>query len=348
MQLKRVLAGVLTAGALSMTAAPLALAAPADGAAGAWADQVVSSTQGLRKDSSPVLALRSDSSQALGAAETTGAATDLGLIDGTFFSLGFGGTITLHFDNGITNGAGNDVQVYEATNPNYQDENVMVEASPDGSTWTTIATNIARDGGADLGNLTCVQYIRITDVTDMNGFEPTADAYDLDGVKALNTSTSACPPPVPAIDCHTFEFNDALYFKLNPNKRPGGTVNLPGNIPANVNGHSNHVNIALANAVSWNATDKQELLGWYLALQMSMYNNGGAGSGPVLGILNSPLSCWSTWGSTSFTLSNAVTIDQNTLFKDYVAEIQSAIAQNRAADYVALINSLVQISQSPY
>ncbi len=345
MNLKRILAGALTAASLSASVAPLALAAAPDGV-GPWADTVVSASQGLRKDGSPVDVIRSDATQALGAAETTGTPDDAGLVNGTFFSLGFGGSIVLGFDGGIKNDAGFDVTVFESTNPGYQDEAIMVEASEDGSTWfLSTPVQDVRDSSYDFSpNITCAKFVRITDVTNPATFEPTADAFDLDAVKSLH---AGCDPSL-SWKCHTFEFNDALYFKLWPNKRPGGTVNIPNNIPSNVNGHSNHVNIALQKATAFNATDQRKLLGWYLAMQMSLYKNGGAGSAPVQDILWGNLGCWSTWGTTSVTLSNGVTLDQNSMFKDLMMQVQFALANNNTADYAVLIGLLSQLSQSPY
>src|SRR5258708_3386786 len=81
-----------------------AFAAAPDGL-GPWADTVVTTAQGLRNDGSAVPLVRSDPTAALGVAEQTNA-------DGTFYSLGFGGSITLGFVNGISGGS----MVFESTN----------------------------------------------------------------------------------------------------------------------------------------------------------------------------------------------------------------------------------------
>lgn len=177
----------------AITFAPIALAAVPDGN-GPWADSVIESSQGTNKDGSAVLASRSDPATTVGAAESTGVPMDPVAATSTFFSLGFGGSITLGFTNSIINGPGNDLQVYEVTTGTYIDEKVKVEASPDGTAWTTVAAVVNRDGGVDLGSLKCAQYVRLTDVTNPADFEATADGYDVDAIKALHTSTLSCDP----------------------------------------------------------------------------------------------------------------------------------------------------------
>ncbi len=159
-----------------------------------FADSVVTSSQGTRKDGTAVLANRSDPTQAL-VAQSTGAAFDSPVIDGTFFSLGFkigqpaNGSIVVKFNSPVLNGTGDDLRIYEVTGgPPYPDEKVKVEASPDNITYTQLTASLTKDGTVDLGILPSAQYVRLTDVSDINLFEPIADAYDVDGVQAL------CPP----------------------------------------------------------------------------------------------------------------------------------------------------------
>lgn len=150
-----------------------------------WASGVTSSAQALRKNGTAVLLDRSDPTDALGVAQSTGAAFDTPVIPGSFFSLGFGGTITLSYTNPIFNGPGADLTLFEVTGgPPYPDEVVRVEASPDGSVWTLLSAAFTKDGGVDLGILPVAQFVRITDVSNIELFEATADGYDLDGVRA--------------------------------------------------------------------------------------------------------------------------------------------------------------------
>lgn len=167
-----------------------AYAAAPDGS-GPWADAVVNFSQGLTKAGNPIDANRSDASQALGVAEQT-------VTPGTFVSLGFGGSLTLQFDNGISNG----VFVVESTNPNYPVEHAQVDLSADGSTWFSAGSVDQTGTVTQPDNLACAQYVRITDTSNSADFsEDTADAYDVDGVQA--TEGEACtvvtPTPTPVV-----------------------------------------------------------------------------------------------------------------------------------------------------
>lgn len=155
--------------------------------------------QGLRKDSTAVLANRSVPSAAFGAPQTTGADSDAGVVPGSFFSLGFplGGntaSIVYTFAEPFYNGPGNDLQIYEVTGGTYPDEKVKIEASPDGVTWTVLAAAAIRDEAVDLGVLTSAQYVRLTDVSDINLFtgtgDNTPDGYDLDAIRAFCTQSN--------------------------------------------------------------------------------------------------------------------------------------------------------------
>ncbi|MEK7576511.1 MAG: TasA family protein [Patescibacteria group bacterium] len=160
-----------------------------------WASSVKSFSQGKRKDGSVIALDRSDPAQALGVAETVGAVYDSPIIAGTFFSLGFddatnlgfGGNLAVGFPKFIVNGSGADVKVFEVTGgPTYPDENVKVEASQDGLSWTLLAASVTRDAEVDLGLLAWAKYVRVTDVSDKSLFPADADGYDVDGIKALN------------------------------------------------------------------------------------------------------------------------------------------------------------------
>lgn len=191
-------------GVFAFSAAAVQAAAP-DGT-GPWADSVVASSQGDRKDNTDVLADRSDPSAVLGAAESSGGAVDPSFTPGTFFSLGFGGSLTIGFTNSIVNGAGNDLKVFEVTVGDYPDEKIKVEVSPNGVAWTTLANPLTRDGEVDLGSLQCVQFVRLTDVSNEALFEATADGYDVDAVQALNSSAQDCDgtPWKGAVKSHGF------------------------------------------------------------------------------------------------------------------------------------------------
>lgn len=149
-----------------------------------YAATVVSSAQALRKNGTVVLTDRSDPGEALGSPETSGNPFDSPVVNGTFFSLGFGGNVVLGFDDFIVNEPGDDITVYEVTGgSSYPEEKVVVEASQDGLAWVGLGT-ILRDDSVDLGALPWAKFVRLTDVSDSGLFEATADAYDLDAVEA--------------------------------------------------------------------------------------------------------------------------------------------------------------------
>lgn len=142
---------------------------------GPWADTVVASNQGLRKDGTPVLPERSDPTAALGVAEEDTQPEH-------FYSLGFGGSVTVAFQNGISSG----VFVVEATNDGYPNEMAEVEISVDGLEYTPIGT-VNQDGEVEVPeDFGCAQFVRITDMSNPEDFEDDdADGYDVDGVMAV-------------------------------------------------------------------------------------------------------------------------------------------------------------------
>jgi len=176
-QLKRCVPG--TTPSVTPTPTPLACIP-------AFANTVEANAQGTRKNGTAVLATRTNPLMAL-VPQTTGLAFDPAPADNTFYSLGFtNGTLIVKFNSPFFNGPGDDLKVYEVTGgPPYPDEKVKVEASPDGTTWTQLTPSLTKDGTVDLGVLPSAQYVRLTDVSDINLFEDTADGYDVDGVQAL-------------------------------------------------------------------------------------------------------------------------------------------------------------------
>jgi hypothetical protein len=175
---KKILSAIVVTILAGSVNIPVATAASPDGL-GPWADTVVKTNQGLRNNGTPVLAVRSNPASMLGVAEND-------TVDGNFYSLGFGGTTTLAFDNGISSG----VFAVEATNISYPSEMAKVEVSQDGINYYFAGT-LSQDGSVPLpSQVSCGKFVRITDVSDKNIFEPTADGYDVDGVQAQGISCS--------------------------------------------------------------------------------------------------------------------------------------------------------------
>lgn len=179
----KMLAAILVSAPL-LSFTTTALAAAPDGL-GPWADEVVSYSQGLMKNGSPVLPERSDTTQSLGVAEMT---EDLG----TFYSLGFGGSLTLKFQNGISQGA----LIVETTweDFEYPAETAKVEISTDGLVYQEIGNITKEDGEVTVPEgFGCAQFMRITDTSNPELYEPTADGFDVDGVQSTGDS---CMPDV--------------------------------------------------------------------------------------------------------------------------------------------------------
>ena len=182
-------------------------AAAPDGA-GPWADYVASTQQGPRADGSPVLPARSDPTAALGVAENV-------TTEGTFYSLGHGGQLTLGYQNNICNGSGADLDldlVETTVEPNVP-ELVDVYVSLDGVTYTKVASNVNKDANvAFAANAPPVaRFVRLVDVTPRTqpGTKPHYDAYDVDGVRALNTDcvtgTFSCTASALRVNLLAFE-----------------------------------------------------------------------------------------------------------------------------------------------
>ena len=95
--------------------------------------EVVTTTQGLRSNGSPVAADRSNPNSALGTPDKSNAS-------GGFYSLGINGTITLKFGGAVFNQPGVDIMVYETSysgdNCGYSDdETALIELSQHGDVW---------------------------------------------------------------------------------------------------------------------------------------------------------------------------------------------------------------------
>ena len=140
-----------------------------------------------------MLADRSDPTDALGVAEND-PNTPTGNIPGTYFSLGFGGEITLGFQNNVCNGPGSDVDLglVEATDEPYGVETVDVYVSSDGVTYVKAGDDVERDGEVSLpDSVTIARYVRIVDTNDPADFRSDGDGFDLDGVRALDTNCTS-------------------------------------------------------------------------------------------------------------------------------------------------------------
>ena len=153
---------------------------------GITASEVISFTQLLDATGTPITLARSNPALALGAPQGTDVIN--------FVSLGFGGSITLKFPVVINvNPAANELRVTETTFgspacPSYP-ERAEFEGSLDGVTWTSLG-EICLDGELNIDAAGPIQYLRITDISDVSAFSGVDDGYDVDGIETIN---SLCP-----------------------------------------------------------------------------------------------------------------------------------------------------------
>lgn len=152
--------------------------------------------QGLTHGGQPVPANRSDPKKAEVAQKNDVAGTI------NFYSLGFGGYITLKSSCAVKNGDGNDIKVWETTygaQPiNTFSDRARVYASQDGVNFIYLGM-ATYDGSFDLqtAGLNWAQYFRIVDATvDAPSNPANADAFDVDGIEVLNGYTNDLPPAI--------------------------------------------------------------------------------------------------------------------------------------------------------
>jgi hypothetical protein len=173
----------------------------------------VTSTQGLRKDGGVISAIRSDPGKATGTPE--------GDDTYNFFSLGYGGTITLGFQNGglFADQPGDDFQVIETSfgspSCNNYPEKAQIQVSQDGNVYYEVEASQCLDGyPVDFSStgLSYIRYIRINDVTSPFGGGST-DAFDVDGV-VCTAPTGQRVAPITAAE-GSYDVNN--YVKTFPN-----------------------------------------------------------------------------------------------------------------------------------
>jgi hypothetical protein len=232
---------VAAAAVVALAIAGIASGASADGPNGPWADAIVRFVQGPRIDGSPVLATRSNPNSALGVAEAP-VGNDNPIPEGTFTSLGFGGELTLAFQNPVCNGPGHDfaIDVREITKEPYPPESADVYVSTDGISFTKVGT-ISKDAKVAVPkSIPIVWFVAFVDTTPFTKytFGSNADGIDIDGVSALDASScagTATPPPMPpagsgdplantqpppaTVKCTTTYWKDPRVLKVWPIKR---------------------------------------------------------------------------------------------------------------------------------
>lgn len=168
----------------------------------AWASVVSSSNQGTTKSGGSIGSSRTNPDSALGSAEATGA-------EGTFFSLGLGGTLTVAFTGPIMDAEGPDISLHEVTNgrTSYPEERAEIEISQDGLIWYSLGFASSKDNDGEPGvslfdisgtPLSWAMYVRVSDRTDFSKHSGSADGYDVDAIDAYKISCNDLEPdPTP-------------------------------------------------------------------------------------------------------------------------------------------------------
>ena len=155
-----------------------------------------------------------------------------------FHTLGYGGTLTLGFTQGVIEDVPNapDFWVVETSYgdpdcPSYP-EKVNVEVSNDGVTWYLVATNVCQNGMVDIAaandpDLCAISYVRLTDVTSPFG---NTDGYDVDGIICINQPGGGfkVAPVHPAsgqyIDDLTFIVHESNGIQIESTSLSGGSI----------------------------------------------------------------------------------------------------------------------------
>jgi hypothetical protein len=180
----------------------------------------------LRKNGTPISNVtpnRRNPNNALGAPQNTDAVN--------FFSLGFGGFITLEFDYVVFDRDGYDLKITETSyrNPtcsNYP-ESALIEVSLDGVEYTSLGS-ICLDGMVDIAAAPAggIRFVKITDNSPISSsrFPGSADGFDVDGVEDLNAGCQSqvaarfadntnSPDEIDAVEVYPNPFNNLLNIR---------------------------------------------------------------------------------------------------------------------------------------
>jgi YVTN family beta-propeller protein len=160
-----------------------------DGANGQCYPSSAEYVQGTTSNGGNLSPARTDVNQSLGAPERTD--------EMVFTTLGYGGSLTFHFEGLVPNGEGDDIEVVETSfnNPGCESypEYADVSVSQDGETFYYIGTVCKGDAFVDIADavdmagapvaLACASYVRVANNMDQT---TTPDGFDVDGVVAIH------------------------------------------------------------------------------------------------------------------------------------------------------------------
>lgn len=153
------------------------------------ASEVILYAPAKQKDGSEIPAALRNPEKALGTPENSDNSSSVNAV-----TLGFGGTLVLKMSSAIKNGPGNDFKIFETSGGltssicTRHPERIRAYVSQDGCNWVYAGTG-CQDVELDLGELNWASFIKIVDISPINGLyqgEPVPNGYDVDGVTCLN------------------------------------------------------------------------------------------------------------------------------------------------------------------
>ncbi len=155
----------------------------------ATASEVIFVRQGKRKNGSDVSANRSNRAQMLGEPENNDTFN--------FFSLGFGGEAILRLSSPIVDQPGDDLKIVETSfgnvTPRGYPERAEVSVSQNGIDFVPVGVASVKETLFDISStgLSCINFVRLVDISDPARFSHTADGFDVDGISCAQL------PPAP-------------------------------------------------------------------------------------------------------------------------------------------------------
>lgn len=150
-----------------------------------FASEIVEYTMGGTASGDPIEPIRLIVEKALGAPELDNSYN--------FLSLGYGGSLVVGFSEVALNGPGPDIRVWETTfnseTCDSYEEVAEISVSQDGITYFSLGTTCTNEAGEfDISDAmpawTYVMFVRIEDLSPEGSLSE--DAYDVDGVEAIN------------------------------------------------------------------------------------------------------------------------------------------------------------------
>jgi hypothetical protein len=144
------------------------------------------------------------------------------------------------------------------------------------------------------------------------------------------------------VKCDTICFRNSTYFLLRLDLLPNGSILIGGvnlNNPISIQRNKDQIRSALLGGTS----PLHKLNQQFTTLQLSLANAGGNGSPVVFNTFWSALKC-SGITFQPVTLSNGVTITEDSVLDVLYTQAVLAIKQNRAADMVPIANIMALLN----